>query len=189
MKSMLFALCLLFSGVSHAALIQLHADRSDYQIGETITVTLFISDLTETIGGFWADVLYPSSVVSLLNWQFGSGFDDGFGSYPYDDHNAVAGSIYLNDYADLFADEAILAAQQGSSFVLATFSFLATQAGNVLLSFNPMDFGAVNFANDFINVSATDLNLTVSAAQVPAPATVVLMLAGLGLLYRRRQRQ
>lgn len=189
MKSMLFVLCLLFSGFSHAALIQLHADRSDYQIGDTVNVTMSISDLTETIGGFWADVLYPSSAVSLLNWQFGSGLDDGFGSYQFDDHNAAAGSIYLEDYADFFADEGILAAQQGSSFVLATFSFLAAQAGDVLLSLNPVNFGAVNFANDFVNVSATDLSFTVSAAQVPAPATAMLMLAGLGLLYRRRQRK
>jgi len=186
MKSMLFLLCLLFSGVSHAALIQLHADRSSYQIGDTVTVTMSISDLTETMGGFWAELLYQSSTVSLVNWQFGSGFDDGFGSIQFDDHNAAAGSIFLSEF-ELFADETILAAQQGSSFVLATFSFLAEQVGDVLVSLNPLDFGAVNFANDSVNVSATDLSFTVSAAQVPAPATAMLMLAGLGLLYRRRQ--
>ncbi|MDP5141169.1 PEP-CTERM sorting domain-containing protein [Rheinheimera baltica] len=186
MKSMLFALCLLFTGASHAALIQLNADRSDYQVGDIITVTLSMSDLTETMGGFWAEVLYPTSAVSLLNWQFGSGFDDGFGSYQFDEHNALVGALFLSDYADLFADEMILATQQGRSFELATFSFLAGQVGDVLISLNFMNFGAVNFANDFVDVSATDLNLTITAAQVPAPASALLMLAGLGLLYRRR---
>lgn len=187
MKSILLALSLLFSGLSHATLIQLNTERSDYQIGETIVVTLSVSDFTDTLGGFWTEILYSSSAISLLDWQFGDGFDDGFGSYQDAEHVVASGSLYLQDYADVFADESILAAKQGSSFVLATLSFLATEAGNILLSFNPDSFGSVNFANDFIDVNTANLNFTVSAVQVPVPTTALLMFAGMVLLLRRKQ--
>ncbi|SNY45503.1 PEP-CTERM protein-sorting domain-containing protein [Arsukibacterium tuosuense] len=187
MKSIVLALCLLFSGLSHATLIQLATERSDYQIGETIVVSLSVSDVTETLGGFWAEILYPTSALSLLDWQFGEGFDDGFGSSPFADHDASSGTLYLEEYADLWADESILEGLQGSSFVLATFSFLATEAGNILLSFNPAEFGAINFDNDFIDVSTADLNFTVNAVQVPVPTTAILMIAGMALLLRRKQ--
>jgi hypothetical protein len=186
MKSMLLALCLLFSGFSHATLIQLDAERSDYQIGETIVVTLSVSELTETLGGFWAEILYSTSGISLLDWQFGDGFDDGFGSYQLTEHDPSSGVFYLEDYADLFADAAILADKQGRSFVLATLSFLATEAGNIILSFNPTQVGVLNFDNNFIDVTTADLNFTVSAVQVPVPATALLMLAGMALLLRRK---
>ncbi|WP_019676088.1 PEP-CTERM sorting domain-containing protein [Arsukibacterium perlucidum] len=187
MKSILLALGILFSGLSHATLIQLDTERSDYKIGETIVVTLSVSDFTETLSGFWAEIFYSSSAISLLDWHFGEGFDDGFGSSPFADHDASSGALYLEEYADFFADESILAGLQGSSFVLATFSFLATETGNILLSFNPEKFGALNFANDFIDVNTADLNFTVSAVEVPVPTTALLMFAGMALLLRRKQ--
>lgn len=187
MKSMFFALCLLFSGWSQAALIQLHADRSHYNVGDNITVTMSITNFSETIAGFKVETLYPSSIIALLNWQFGSGLDDGVGSSQSAEHNNVAGVIGLLETADFFADEGILAAQQGSSFILATFNFVAEQVGEVLLSFNAGNTEVISYAGSFIETNTTDLNFTVSAAQVPAPATAILMLVGLGLLYRRRQ--
>lgn len=189
MKSILFALCVMFSGVSQAALIQLNAERSAYEIGDTINVTLFINDFNETLGGFWSEIIYSPSAISLLNWQFADGFDDGFGSYSFAEHDAASGIIYFEDYADVLADEAILAIKQGRGFGLVTLSFLALQAGDVMLRFNPSEVGALNFANEFINVSFTDLNLTVSATQVPVPATVIMFMSGLALLFCRKQRK
>lgn len=186
MKSMFLALCIMFSGLSHATLIQLNTERNDFQIGETIVVTLSVSDFSETLGGFWTEILYPFSALSQYDWHFGDGFDDGFGSSQFADFDAVNGILYLEDYADFFAVESILSAKQGSSFVLATFSFLAAEAGNILLNFNSGNVGAVNFANDFVDVTTTHLNFTIVAAQVPAPTTAILMFAGMALLLRRK---
>lgn len=185
MKAMLLTIVLFFSSFSHAALVQLHSERSVYQLGETITVTLKISDFSETLGGFTAEMLYPKTLLTLLGWQFGTGFDDGLGDYPFDDHDADAGVIFLSNYADIWADESVLASKQGNSFVLATFSLLASSVGELWLGLTPAELSVLSFDNQFIDVTGSGLALTINPTQVPAPAALLLILSGL-LLMRRR---
>lgn len=186
MKTLLLTICLLFSGLSQAALIQLQPDRTDYQVGDTIQLSMIISGLSETVAGFWTEVFYQPSAFLLQSWQFGNGLDDGFGSLQFAKHDAVLGSIALDDVAFPDADESILSAQQGTGFVLAQLNFMALEAGDFLLSFNPGWFEVESFAGDFIAADFADLNLRIQPSQVPAPATAMLLLLGLGLLYRRR---
>ena len=187
MKTVLFAFCLLLSGWSQAALIQLEPNQTNYQVGDTIQLNMTISGLTETVGAFFTEIVYQPSAMTLQSWQFGSGLDDGFGSLPFADHDAVTGSISLDEYAFFDADESILAQQQGNGFILASLSFVALQAGDFWLNFNPNWFGVESFDGAFIDASFADVNLSISnPAQVPAPATMMLLLLGLGLLLRRR---
>ncbi|MEE2024930.1 MULTISPECIES: PEP-CTERM sorting domain-containing protein [Alkalimonas] len=186
MKALFLTFCLVMSGLSHAALIQLQPDQNEYRVGDSIQLSMTISGLSETLGAFWSEVFYQPSAFLLQSWQFGNGLDDGFGSLQFADHDAVVGSITLDDYAFWDADESILAAQQGTGFVLAQLNFIALEAGDFLLSFNPGWFGVENFAGTFIDASFADLSLRIQPTQVPVPATAFLLLAGLGLLYRRR---
>lgn len=185
MKTVFFTLCLLFSGLSQAALIQLQPDRTDYQVGDSIQLSMVISGLSETVASFMTEVFYQPSAFLLQSWQFGSGLDDGFGSVQFAEHNAVIGSIWLDEFT-FAADESVLADQQGSGFLLASLTFVALQAGDFLFSFDPVLFGVESFAGTFIDASFADLSLRIQPTQVPVPATAFLLLAGLGLLYRRR---
>lgn len=190
MKTLFFALCLLFSCVSNAAIIKFEPQDSSYQVGDVITLNLTISDFSETLGLFSAEILFPVSGVEYLNYQFGIGFDDGFGNNPFDEIDRLAGFLFLQDLSPLDADESILAVNQGTRFTFASVSFLAIEAGDLLFSFDPAKLFALGFvSNDFINVTGTDLTLTVQPAQVPAPATAMLLLAGLGVLLRRQTRK
>ena len=191
MKTLFFALCLLFSCVSNAALIKFEPQYNSYQVGDVITLNLTISDFSETLGGFSAEILFPVSGLELLDWQFGIGFDDGLGKIPpYEEFDRLAGFLFLEDISALEADETILAVNQGTRFTFASVSFLALEAGDLLFSFDPAKFVLLGFvSNDLINVTGTDLTLTVQPAQVPAPATAMLLLAGLGVLLRRQTRK
>ena len=185
MKTILITFCLLFSGLSQAALIQLQPNQTEYQVGDTVELSMTISGLTETVASFKTEVFYQPSAFLLQSWQFGSGLDDGFGSLQFADHDEAMGSIALDEFT-FASDESILAGQQGNGFVLANLSFVALQAGEFLFSFNPLLFGVENFAGDFIDASFNDLNVSINPTQVPVPATALLLLTGMGLLLRRR---
>lgn len=189
MKTLLTALLLTLSFHSQAALIKLESLHNSYQVGDTIELQLSVSNLSTTLGGFFSEFSYASNSLSLLGWQFGNGFDDGFGSLQFSDHDALAGMLALDEYADPFADEQLLAANQGTGFVLATLQFVALSAGDFWFSFNPDWSGALSFDNQFVAVSFSDLQLQVHPAStpVPAPATLLLLLAGLLFLSARKR--
>lgn len=189
MKTILTTLLLVLSFSSQAALIKLESLYSNYQVGDTIELQLSISNLTDTLGGFFSELSYATEGFSLLGWQFGNGFDDGFGSWQFADHDALAGLLALDDYADPAADEQLLAAQQGNGFVLATIRFQALQAGHFLFSLNPDWTGALTFNNAFITTGLSDLGMQIqpTPTPVPAPATLLLLLAGFMFLSTRKR--
>ena len=126
---------------------------------------------------------FDDSALALQSWMFGSGFDDGLGSFSFaDDSNA--GELFVEDYADIFADEGVIAANQGLGFVLATITFTALEAGTQTLS---LLAGAefVSFDNQFLEtLGALEVSFNVTA--VPEPAVLLLMLAGLAAMGRRK---
>ncbi|MCC5826918.1 PEP-CTERM sorting domain-containing protein [Alkalimonas sp.] len=189
MKTLLTTLLLALSFHSQAALIKLESLHNNYQVGDTIELQLSISNLTDTLGGFFSELSYATEGFSLLGWQFGNGFDDGFGSLQFADLDALAGLLALDDYADPAAEESVLAAHQGNGFVLATISFQALQAGHFLFSLSPDWTGALTFDNAFVTTSFSDLSMQIqpTTSPIPAPASLLLLAAGL-LLLRARKR-
>ena len=179
----LFSLIMCFN--AQATLLQLVTDKANYQQGETIELQLIASDLTHTLGGFAAEIGFEDSALDLDTWSFGSGFDDGLGSFFFAD-DATPGLLYLEDYADAFADEGVISANQGVEFVLASIRFTALSAGTQTLS---LLAGAefVSFDNLILETLGS-ANVTFHVSQVPEPATAVLLLSCLGLLRRKRQR-
>lgn len=200
MKVILFAVCFgfcLFSHFAHSALMVLQPDRSSYQVGDSIQLELKLTDLNvtdvgSTVAAFWTQLFYQPAALRLKSWQFGSGLADATGSLQFAEHDVLNGILTLDEYAFAPADPATLAAsqqlaiQQGD-LLLARFTWQALQAGDWQLAFDPKWFGVQSFAGDRISITGADLRLTITAAQVPAPATLMLLLGGLGLLRQRRR--
>jgi hypothetical protein len=183
MKNILLTLALLTSFVSNATLINLDLDKTNYFENEVVTAQLTVTDLDYFLSSFAATIGYDSNALALLNWTFGNGFDDGLGNSPYAD-DSVAGLFYLEDFADVDADEMILQANQGTGFTLATLTFRALTAGSQILSILGDDTEVVSLDGNSIDMfSQVDKSFDVTA--VPEPASALLLLSSL-LLIRTR---
>ncbi|GAC19327.1 PEP-CTERM sorting domain-containing protein [Paraglaciecola arctica] len=185
MKNFLLALSLVLSVNVQAAVIKFNLDASDYQVGDTISGQLVVSDFSGLLGAFWADMEYSTSGVSVLGWSFGVGFDDGLGSLSIGNNDSVSGILSLEEYSDPFADTAILTAAQGTAFVLANFTLEALSAGDYDLSLGL--FGLLDFDN--ADVDTTAENARFSITQVPEPATIVIFALASMMLLRIKRKQ
>ena len=182
MKNLLIALSLLISVNSHATLIELSFDQDSYGQNDVITGQLIASDLSYTLGGFASTIAFDDSQLALTGFTFGNGFDDGLGSYSFGD-DSIAGSLFLEDYADAWADEMTIATNQGTSFVLASFTFTALSAGLNTVSLLAGS-EVVSFDNAMLDtLGAHSASFDVTA--VPTPMTGVLFATCL-LLMRRK---
>lgn len=194
MKNLLLTLTLCsamaLASISNAAVISIDfGGQTQYDINDTVYGQLIVSDFDDTLGAFFAELNYQPANLALLNWQFGNGFDDGLGSYQFDDHDNLAGSLYLEDYSDLFADINILNANQGSSFTLASFSFKALSSGQHDISLNAFNTGLLDFDNYDVNTQLSNASFNVSQdVEVPEPASMLIFISALALLLVNRQR-
>lgn len=182
MKNLLLTLVLLTSFASHATLISLDLDKTDYLENEVVIAQLAVSELDYFLSSFAAEIEYDSSALALLNWTFGYGFNDGLGHTPYAD-DSIAGLFYLEDIADFGADEMTLQANQGAGFTLATLTFRALTAGPQILSIlDGMEVVSLdNNSIDQFNQFDARFNVT----SVPEPASALLFLSSLLLLRTR----
>ena len=192
MKFFLLVMLFTFSGLANSALMVLQPERSSYQVGDTIRLELKLTELTTTVGSFWTKILYQPSALQFQDWQFGTGLDDGLGSLQFAEHDAANGQITLDEYAAPAADLSTLVAAQQSAMqqgvlVLARLPFQALQAGQVQLTFNPNWFGVESFAGQRIRTQTAALDLNVTAAQVPAPATIMMLLLSVVVMSLRRR--
>lgn len=185
--SALFLSQILLSQNSFAGLIELEVDQSTYQVNDVITAKVVVSDFSETLAGAFTELMFDVNALSLIDWQFSNMFDDGFGSYQYAD-DSILGALFLEDYADISADIATLAAQQGNRFVFATVQFKVLAEGLLDLGLNNNQSGFLSMDNDYLATSVIGTSFTVgSSTAVPVPATFMLMLLGcVGFLTTRR---
>lgn len=184
MKKILFMLSLLVSSFSQAALIGIELDQDNYEVNDTISGQIIVSDVDETLGWFWTTLNYQAADLALVDWSFGTGFDNGETSAEN-----LAGTLYLEEQTWSF-DESLLASLQGNSFILASFSFKALTAGLISLSFDEAESGLLNF--DFAPVTAqfSGTSFTVSddsSTSVPEPASFLLFAGALALIRTQRK--
>lgn len=171
---------------AQAGVIQIETNKSSYQSGELITATLKASAFSDVLTGFFLALQYQPGQLSLQNFSFGGGFDDGLGSYQFSDHSS--GRLALEEYADWAAALATLAAQQNGSFILATIQFKASGTGLFSLNLDPAYLGFLTAGGDLQEADWIGSSFTVTDnATVPAPAPLLLMCGALLLLVRPRR--
>lgn len=194
MKNLLLTLILCsamgLSNISNAAVISIDfGGQTQYDINDTIYGQLLVSNFDDTLGAFFAELNYQPINLALINWQFGNGFDDGFGSYQFNNHNHAVGTLNLEDYSDFSADVDILNANQGNEFILASFSFQALNTGQHTLSLNAQNTGLIDFDNNDVNAQFSNGSFNVSRqAHVSEPTSMLIFIGALALLMVNRQR-
>ncbi|GAB3020843.1 cohesin domain-containing protein [Bowmanella dokdonensis] len=184
MKKFIALLILLAGTQAQASLLSFSLDKSQYAPGQTITAELYVSDFGSPLGGFFAELLYDPAQLTLLGWEFGTGLDGN--SLQFASHDRSLGSLMMDEYADLFADQNWLAGLQGTRFMLARFSFQAIGQGQQSLALGSYYLGLLSHDNQLLEVDAPAISFKVSAQAVSEPVGLWLMLpAGMWILRRR----
>lgn len=196
MKKLILVFLAAMTFNANAALITLTTDKTEYNVGDTINVTVSLTDLFENgtqtlfssyVTAFSFDSSLLSAVEPSLTSLMAFGPSMAPGIFPSE---LFAGSVAGNTVAG--SSVAFLGAnpffQSGMTTVgLYTLQFIATAAGDNIdaFSFTQSDF--VDAALGSTQSAAVETaRFTVS--QVPAPNTGILALLGLAaLVYSRKQ--
>jgi hypothetical protein len=183
----LSAACLL--GSAQAALLSIETDKNSYQVGDTVTSRLYFSDFNGPLTGAYLALLHDKAGLSLNSWQLADMFDDGLGAYSFADYLAADGKLFLESYADWAADLSVLLAKQGSKFLFATVSWTVGSAGFYQFGLDSDYQGVLDSQGLLGGLQLQSNGFSVTGAEVPAPATLLLMLPLLAVLRRRAGNQ
>jgi hypothetical protein len=157
-------------------------------IGDTFIVGVNVAlSPGEEIGSFDLDVLFNSSVLSLVDAVLGSGL--GTGVNQIEIASGLLGSAV--DLAQVsLLNEATLQSLQGSSFSLATLTFQAIAEGFSALTITQAILADGNLNTTQLPVTLQHGGIQIGTTPIPEPGTWVLMSVGLGLtiLLRRRRK-
>jgi|RhiMethySRZTD1v2_1073278.scaffolds.fasta_scaffold424334_2 hypothetical protein len=166
-------------------------------VGGNAAVNIIVSglSLTDPTGGFSLTLGFNNTFVSGVSFLNDPGHLMGLA--PLDLSGGFGGgSLDLFFVADATATLATLAAAEGTSFTLATLSFMGTAAGlspltlsNVVLSNWNGDstLAGVSAVNGSICVSVTGEPCVINA--IPEPETMLLLATGLAALALRQRRR
>jgi hypothetical protein len=159
-------------------------------IGDTTSVDIIVSGLTEPTGGFSLTLGFNSSFLTDVSFFNDPGTT--MGAEPLDLSGGFSGgSLDLFFVADATETEASLAAAQGASFTLATVSFQGAANGLSPLKLSDVVLSNWNGDETLAEVGTRNGEICVggNCNNVPEPASMVLVGAALGamaLLRRRR---
>lgn len=192
----LIALCasLLVVVSSHATLLTIELDNTDYQIGDMMQANIVVSDIElksngiqKLVATFDFDLLFDESLLGYQSTSFGSLLN--VDPFFFGDQSASLsgpGSLYVSEFT-LAPDEDLFAAQGGlSSFVLASVNFEVLANGTNMFSLNNIELGD-DFGGDFSQVSSVPTSITIgSVASVPETPTLAIFALGLLIFLARK---
>lgn len=188
MKKFFAVLGLFFSLQTQAALISVELDNTSYQKGDTISASIWMSDLNTALAGFNIDLWFKSTALTFDSITFGNYltvFAD------TDKYSAVSGNL-LNfselNFDALDFELAELQATPDNRFQLATITFIAKKAGAFALNFNKVELSngwGFEIPADEVQIGNTS-GVIEGVEEVPAPATLLLLAPALLWLARRR---
>ena len=170
--------CLGLAGPALAQQLTVSASPSPAQVGQSIGVDVLISGIQD-LYGYQFDLSFNSSVLQLSSSSEGSFLSSGgatFGTSGSIDNSA--GTLSNATYTLLSA----VAGTSGSG-TLVHLNFTALAAGSTTFTFSNLIF--LNSQLNDINVTAQSGSLVVTA--VPEPASLALLMAGLGFVAWRRR--
>jgi len=159
-------------------------------VGEQFTIDLMVSGLEagQAVGGFDLDLLFHSGRLTVDEVLFGAAL----GTVDVDQFTSALLSPGRADLAAVsLLDEAALLGLQSGSFRLAQLVVTAIGPGAVPISFDALAAPGLLLSDQFgVAIAVTgSLGSTVEvrpSADVPEPATALLLLPGLWLAVRRR---
>ncbi len=173
-----FALC---AFTSQASQMNVVLDKTQYEDGEEVFASVWLSNYTGALTYFGFDLLFDDAQLEFVDAKFTSVLDlDGSDAEPdaylLDIDRLTAYSQNYNFAGDYLT--ALLAKQAGKPLQLVTFKF------NALANFSKPNF---EFDNREFVFEAPDLPPVIGGdpRPVPAPATALLLLPALLLLRRR----
>jgi hypothetical protein len=198
-----------FVGSTEASTITIVPGTQTIAPGGTATIDIVLSGLTagETVGAFSILLTFNNAIIGAPE-SFQVDPDEKMGAYdPFNDLSAFgAGSLDLFYAANLitFPTDASLKASEGAGFVLATVTFTGLVEGLSALTMTP-DPTTGQLLSNFLGTGAipagvvngsicvddpqTPGNRCLAQAEVPEPATLSLLGAGLAAALARRRRK
>ncbi len=165
--------------------------------GDSVTLDLTVSGLgngaAPSLGAFEVNVTYDFTSLNFTGYTLGSSLGDVSLFEALDSTTTAAGLIDLTEVSLL--SPADLDALQADSFVLATLDFTVT-AGlapgqSTAVQISPLNLSLVDGSSSSNPLSVTALNGAILSRQaspaggVPEPATLALVLTGLGMIGNR----
>ncbi|WP_306523926.1 cohesin domain-containing protein [Rheinheimera sp.] len=194
-KTLFAAAALLFSLQSQATIINIQLDQNQYEVGDTVTAELWLSDIQDLVTGFDASLLFNTQLLQLQNVSFGD-----FLSIPAvgsdRDFFANGGQLDLWELYFGFSTEDMAdlrAVQPGNNFRLASISFTALknglaklQLGSANVVYEPV--GNMPYLDMEVRADQALVQIGDQVTAVSAPTTAWLVLPALLLMLRLRRR-
>lgn len=160
--------------------------QETYQVGETILMDLWISDLApsagEALGGFDLAMSYDGAVTDYQTSVFGEELNN------YDFFALEADELGSNAVRHAGVSLSFDLSNQMSSFKLFTLEFMAAQVGESVLALDQVLLSDA-FGFEIVEPQTFSATITVEGPiTVPEPGTLALMVTGLMALTWRRSR-
>jgi hypothetical protein len=170
---------LLSSLEAKALLLEFRPVNQSVKLGSFVTADLWIdgSDPKSGVGGYDVTVNFNPVFLAFDNVSAGAHF--GITAGPF--ITSTADSISIADIS-LEPPADLLRLQQSSDFLLGSFRFHTLSSGTSMLDISQAVLGDVN-GNQLTVDALRSGNIEVLATAVPEPASYVLLLAGLGLIW------
>jgi hypothetical protein len=176
-KSCLVGLTLLVSSVSQAAIISVDSPVAA-TVGDSFAVDVLIEDVND-LAGFQFSLGFDSNVLSAATVTSGNIF--GFDTFLIDS-TISAGAVSFSEVTFALSGLDII----GSS-LLATINFDAIASGMSALSLSDVILSD-SLSTSIVPVFINEANITVnSPVNVPAPASLLMLLAGLSIFVAMRK--
>lgn len=185
---------LMFCGSVSAITIGFSPDSESVLVGESFDVDVYVSGLSaagDVVSAFDLDVAYDESLLSATGVQFTDnlGMTSFFEAFVFSDLT-LPGIVNFAELS-LLPDAELLSLQPDDSVLIASLSFTAIADGISELFFVPDSVFGIDVKGNNADILAFDsvniASVTISAAAVPAPGTLLLMLGGLlGAVAQKR---
>ena len=169
-----------------APIVSIAPPTQSAAVGDTVSVDIVVSGLTEPVGAYYVSLLFNSSILSGDDFtndpdgKMGPLGDDFSGGFS-------AGALELFYVADASWTAADLTAAQGASFILASVSFTALANGTSPFTLDAVDLSDAT-GDALLTLNARNGQVCVGGpCDVPEPGFMVLVLSGVASLVAHRR--